>query len=270
MAEWQLIYDREPLPGSWNMAVDEFLFRLAQQDQKTYLRFYTWLKPTASLGCSQDINKVLNLDECRKRGVDVVRRLTGGKLVLHHLEVTYSVASARADIFSSTLEGSYRLISEALVLGLRIMGLPATLASSTLSGYARSHLPCFAYPARNEVEINGKKAIGSAQKRSGVSFLQHGSIPLIKEVELLAAISVGFNSSRTDSITSLSDELGQTVNYGKAVEHLIEGFKRQFRMEPAVREFSPAEIENIKKIEMMKYASWQWTGDRVEPAGFDF
>ncbi|HAR35323.1 MAG TPA: hypothetical protein DCR87_00160, partial [Acidobacteria bacterium] len=88
MPDWELIYDPQPLSGTWNMAVDEYLFRLARAGTRTFLRFYTWLRPTASLGCGQDINKVLNLEECQKRGVDVVRRVTGGKLVLHHLEVT--------------------------------------------------------------------------------------------------------------------------------------------------------------------------------------
>lgn len=270
MTDWELIYDREPLPGSWNMAVDEYLFRLAQTSGKTYLRFYTWLRPTASLGCSQDIKRVLNLEECQARGVEVVRRMTGGKLVLHHLEVTYSVASARANVFTSTLDASYRLISEALVRGLRLLGLPAGLAASTPSGYARSQLPCFAYPARNEVEVNGKKAIGSAQKRSGSCFLQHGSIPLVKEVDLLAAISRGLDPARADSITSLSDELGKPVSYDQAVAYLIEGFKQQFQADFSVRRFKPEEVKIIERIETRKYASWSWTGDRVEPAGFDF
>jgi len=270
MTDWELIYDREPLPGSRNMAVDEYLFLLAQKSKKTYLRFYTWLRPTASLGCSQDINKVLNLEECRRRGVDVVRRMTGGKLVLHHLEVTYSVASSRTDIFTSTLECSYRLISEALVRGLRLLGLPAELAVSTPPGYARSHLPCFAYPARNEVEIKGRKAIGSAQKRSGTCFLQHGSIPLQKEVELLAAISYGLDPARADSMTSLSDEAGKPVSFEQAVDHLIEGFRQQFQVEPAVHRIGPEESRIIEKIENAKYASWGWTGDRVEPPRFDF
>ncbi len=270
MTDWELIYDREPLRGSWNMAVDEYLFLLAQKSQKTYLRFYTWLRPTASLGCSQDINKVLNLEECRKRGVDVVRRMTGGKLVLHHLEVTYSVASARADLFTATLEGSYRLISEALVRGLELLGLSAGLAASTPSAYARSQLPCFAYPARNEVEINGRKAIGSAQKRSGTSFLQHGSIPLVKEVELLSAISYGLDPERADSMTSLSDELGKPVSYDQAVGCLIEGFRQQFQVELSSRQLAPEENRIIARIESEKYASWSWTGERLEPAGFDF
>ena len=265
MSEWLLIYDRQPLPGPWNMAVDEYLFNLAKDGHSTFLRFYTWLRPTASLGCSQNINKVLNFEECQKRGVDIVRRMTGGKLVLHHLEVTYSVTSSRSDIFTTTLENSYRLISEALISGLKLMGLPANLASSTPSGYARSHLPCFAYPARNEVEVNNKKVIGSAQKRAGPCFLQHGSIPLVKEIELLAAISYGLNRERQDNLSSLSDALGQKIEYQEAVDYLIDGFRQYFQIEPEIYQFCSAELDVIKGIEKKKYANWQWTAHRIEP-----
>ncbi|MBC7361018.1 MAG: lipoate--protein ligase family protein [Candidatus Aminicenantes bacterium] len=266
MGEWFILFNRDPLPGSWNMAVDEYLFRLAQNSSNTYFRFYTWLRPTASLGCSQDVSRVVNLEECQKRGVDVVRRMTGGKMVLHHLEVTYSVASSRTDIFTATLEGSYRLISQALVKGLELMGLKPTLASTTVSAYARSNLPCFAYPARNEVEINGKKIIGSAQKRTGSAFIQHGSIPLVKEIELLSAISFGLDPSRQGSMTSLSDELGWEIGYEEAAEYFRQGFEQYFGLELRPLELKPEELELIKRIETSKYASPRWTLEKLEPA----
>jgi lipoate-protein ligase A len=150
------------------------------------------------------------------------------------------------------------------------MGLPAELAASTPPGYARSHLPCFAYPARNEVEVRGKKVIGSAQKRSGSCFLQHGSIPLVTQAELLAAISYGLDPGRKGGLTSLSDELGREISYDQAVSYLIEGFKQQFEVDPVPRVFSPEETERIRKIEASRYASWQWTGEKRAPEGFDF
>jgi len=266
MTEGFILFDREPLPGSWNMAVDEYLFRLAQHSQNTYWRFYTWLRPTASLGCSQEVSRVVNLEECQKRGVDVVRRMTGGKMVLHHLEVTYSVASSRTDIFTATLEGSYRLISEALVRGLELMGLKPSLTSATSSAYARSNLPCFAYPARNEVEVNGRKIIGSAQKRTGTAFIQHGSIPLIKEIDLLSAISYGLDRSRQGSMTSLSDELGREISHQQAAEYFRQGFEQYFGVKSVPLEFKPEELEIIKRIELTKYASPRWTLEKLEPA----
>jgi len=247
------------------MAVDEYLFRLAKSSRNTYLRFYTWLRPAASLGCSQEVSKVVNLEECQRRGVDVVRRMTGGKMVLHHLEVTYSVASSRADIFSASLDGSYRLISEALVSGLKLMGLQPELSSTTAAAYARSNLPCFAYPARNEIEINNRKIIGSAQKRTGSAFIQHGSIPLAKELELLAAISFGLDPSRQGNMTSLFDELGRKVGYQEAAGYLQQGFEQFFGIRAAPLELNPDELHIIEDIETNKYSSPRWTLEKVEP-----
>jgi lipoate-protein ligase A len=267
MAEWFILFDQDPLPGTRNMAVDEYLFRLAKSSLNTYLRFYTWLRPTASLGCSQEVSRVVNLEECQKRGVDVVRRMTGGKMVLHHLEVTYSVASSRADIFSATLEGSYRLISEALVKGLKLMGLQPELSSTTAVAYARSNMPCFAYPARNEIEINNRKIIGSAQKRTGTAFIQHGSIPLAKELELLSAISLGLDPSRQGSMTSLFDELGREISYQEAAGYFQQGFEQFFEIKTAPLEFKPGELHMIERIEKNKYASHLWTLEKAEAEG---
>lgn len=265
MKSWYILFETQPGRGSWNMAVDEYLFHLTQRSQVTFLRFYAWSKPTASLGAGQDLEKALNLDECHRRGVEVVRRMTGGKMVLHHREVTYAVASSDTETFTGTLEGSYRIISEALVRGLELMGLKARLAKTTSASYARSHLPCFAYPARNEVEINGKKIIGSAQKRTGGSFIQHGSIPLVREIDLLAAISRGLDESRLERITSLSDELGRRISWEEAARYFLDGFQDYVGFRPEILQLKPEDIAIISRIETRKYADPQWTLHRIEP-----
>jgi len=157
--------------------VDEYLFEQAQQKQVTFVRFYTWLRPTASLGCSQEVSRVVALDECQRRGVDVVRRMTGGKMVLHHLEVTYSVSSGETDIFTSTLEGSYRLISGALIKGLELMGLEPALASSTSRLYARSDLPCFAIQPGMKLRSRGKRSLAVPRKGRAISLSSTAQFP---------------------------------------------------------------------------------------------
>ena len=106
MKSWNLLIEPSPLPGPWNMAVDELLFRRVDAAPSTYLRFYQWDRPTASLGYSQAAARVINLDFCRSRGVGVVRRITGGKLVLHDREVTYAVAAADVKGCAETLRDS--------------------------------------------------------------------------------------------------------------------------------------------------------------------
>jgi len=256
---WQLIVEPEPLPGSWNMAVDERLFRLAEGSSRTFLRFYRWERPTASLGYSQEASRVVDVDFCRAHGIDIVRRMTGGKLVLHDREVTYSVASADASIFTETLRDSYRLISRALLAGLERLGITARLAETSPPAYVRGTMPCFAFPARDEIEIGGRKIVGSAQKRTGPLFLQHGSIPLEKDEPLLAAVSRPGESAESLGMTSLSEALGRSVDFDAAVGPLVQGFADFFGTGFERFALSPADLEAVRLLQASKYASDEWT-----------
>ncbi|MBS3818001.1 lipoate--protein ligase family protein [bacterium] len=258
-SKWYLLLDREPLEGSWNMAVDDYLFRTLEEKPLTYVRFYRWERPTISLGYSQKVSRVVNLPYCQQNGVDIVRRLTGGKLVLHNKEVTYSVCSSDGDTFTSTLKGSYKRISKALMEGLKRMSLDPYLADAPPVSYVRGTMPCFSYPARDEIEIQGKKMIGSAQKRLGPKFVQHGSIPLQEEEELLR--SVTFLEERKDvvRVISISRALGKTVRFDWAVDHFIKGFEDYFGIQLEPKEFNEEEKERIRQIQRDRYENDDWT-----------
>lgn len=257
--DWNLIIDREPLKGSWNMAVDDYLFRSLGEEPRTYLRFYRWKRPTASIGYSQKASKVVDVDYCGKNGIDIVRRITGGKMVLHHKEVTYSVCSSDEEIFPPNLAGSYSLVSQALMRGLERMGLHPCLADSSPDFYARGDLPCFSYPARNEVEVMGKKIIGSAQKRVGSKFLQHGSIPLEEDEELLQSVSTLPEKSGNIRMISIHEAVGKKVSFDWVVEHLEQGFSEFFGVRFRLKTFSSDEMDAIRHIQTQKYENPSWT-----------
>jgi len=259
MKTWRLIVDAEPRKGSLNMAVDEFLFSGLTGEPATFLRFYQWKRPTASLGATQKTERVVDLEFCRRNGIDVVRRITGGKLVLHHQEVTYSVCSSDIGTFTSTLAGSYQLISLALMRGLEIMGLKATPAEKAPAFYAKSDLPCFSHAARDEIEFGGKKIIGSAQKRIGTRFLQHGSIPLVHDAQLLGAVSLLEGPASDVRMTSLSEALGRPVDAGWAVEKFVAGFEEFFGIRFAPLPFGAGDLEKIAALQKGKYESDEWT-----------
>jgi len=264
MKEWELIVDKDPLPGSLNMAVDEYLFRSLPSAPQTCVRFYRWERPTVSLGYSQVAERVVAVELCRRLGVDIVRRMTGGKLVLHHREVTYSICSSDASVFSMSLAESYRLISCALIQGLAEMGLQARLAGRPPHSYPRGNLPCFSYPAENEVEIDGRKIIGSAQKRVGPRFLQHGSILLESDAALLRqVVSLSAEIGQLRMI-SLAEALGRKVDFEWAVDRLIHGFEAYFEIRFKPRIFSAEEWRLIEEIERTKYASEDWMLRRRE------
>jgi lipoate-protein ligase A len=241
------------------MAVDEFLFESLDENPATYLRFYMWKRPTASLGYSQKATKVLDVDQCKKNGIDIVRRMTGGKLVLHHNEVTYSVSSSDSDLFTTTLSDSYRFISEALIQGFKKMGLGAALAEAPPSFYAKSDLPCFSYPASNEIKVGEKKIVGSAQKRVGSKFLQHGSIPMIEDKLLLKSITFLENENDDVRMTSISRSLGREVDFDWIVEHLASGFGEYFGVRLIEKELDKKAKKSIYSLQKEKYENPDWT-----------
>ncbi|MGB9004713.1 MAG: lipoate--protein ligase family protein [Candidatus Aminicenantales bacterium] len=260
---WHLFLDRLPLKGSWNMAVDEFLLSRLTDRPSTSLRFYQWERPTASLGCSQDAAQAVDADFCRRRGVDIVRRITGGKLVLHDREVTYALVSSDDSFFSMTVTESYRRISQALSLGLQKMGLRPELAGTPPAEYSRGTLPCFSLPGRDELQAEGRKIVGSAQKRTGKMFLQHGSIPLEHDEALLRSITRLPAEGERMRMTSLSELLGSQVSFDWAVERLQEGFAEFFGAAFERLAFTPEERDAIRRLQRQKYEDAGWTFHRL-------
>lgn len=259
MKEWQVIVDYTPLKGSLNMAIDEFLFCSLEEKPQTYVRFYQWEKPTVSLGYSQPASKVVDLEYCKSHGIDIVRRITGGKLVLHHREVTYSVCSSDSEIFTPSLANSYRLISQALIRGLEKMGIKPSLSTLPPSSYVKGDAPCFSHPARDEIEVDGKKIIGSAQKRVGSKFIQHGSIPLEHDEQLLKSVSILGKEEGAMRMTSLTQGLGRKVSFEGAVDHFVAGISEYFGITFKPKIFNALEWEVITQIQKGRYENDTWT-----------
>lgn len=258
MKEWHFIHDSKPGQGAWNMAVDDYLFQSLTKAPETYLRFYSWKKPTVSLGYSQKLGKVLDENFCRENGIDIVRRLTGGKLVLHFREVTYSLCSSDDDLFTSTLKGSYRLLSQALISGLKKMGIEAVLSQPPPQAYVRGNLPCFSYPSEDEIEVGGRKIVGSAQKRMGGRFLQHGSIPLVHEEHQLRAVSKLKQGMGRIRMISISEALGQKMTFDQAVFFLAEGIREYFGAKLRPYAFNPCQAAQIKALQQSRHENPAW------------
>lgn len=258
MKAWEYIIDSIPLRGSWNMAVDDYFFQLLTDTPKTYLRFYSWKNPTVSLGYSQKRREVVNEDYCREQGIDIVRRITGGKLVLHSKEVTYCICSSDRELFTNTINESYKRISKALISGLKAMGMAPYLAETSNPAYLKGNLPCFSYPAKDEIKIAGKKIIGSAQKRIGDKFLQHGSIPLKEDDERLKRISCLAKGREKIRMIPVSNALGRDVYFDSVVSYLASGFSKYFSIELKSKTLTQKEKTAIAKIEKNRYLNPEW------------
>lgn len=176
-----------PADGFFNMALDEALMESVREGGAPILRFYRWSPACLSLGRNQPARDVYDRAALKRLGIDVVRRPTGGRAVLHARELTYSVV-APAEWGGGPRE-SYRRINRALAAGLRRLGVPASIqGDSGARAPVPSAEPCFRAPVEGEVVAAGRKLIGSAQVREGRVMLQHGSLLLHDDQALLAQV----------------------------------------------------------------------------------
>ena len=192
------------------MAIDEALYRSVTPGSSPILRFYTWQRPTLSLGYFQDYGRVVSEPFVVHNNIDVVRRITGGRTVLHQYEVTYAVVAPLDNIFENlSLQETYRLIAEALNLALQQLG--ASESSISLDATRREfHLPqCFVAVSKYEIADGRRKVIGSAQKRSRDRFLQHGSILLDFDARLQQGCVQRPDPEIEKKIAPLNPQLGR-------------------------------------------------------------
>jgi lipoate-protein ligase A len=179
ISSWRFIHTG-PNSGEYNMHFDKMLAEhlLAGTGVPT-LRLFEWNPWAISIGHNQDVADI-NAETCAQGGIDIVRRPTGGRAILHAQELTYSMVMYCGR--KSVLE-VYSQISKALLRGLHLLGVDASLQRSQhdlgLRYRSVSTIPCFVSSARYEIEWRGRKLVGSAQRRFDGEkdvVLQHGSI----------------------------------------------------------------------------------------------
>ena len=192
MDQWRRI-DHGPGSGPFNMGVDEALLRSAEQGRPS-IRFYRWSGEWVSLGYSQECEPKF-AGACARVGVDWVRRVTGGRALLHGHDLTYAVAAPRTALPGSVREVAAR-IAMALERGLRDLGIPASRTSADRPAPGAEVFDCFSQPGGNEIILDGRKLVGSAQRRTRQAVLQHGSICLSPHsAEARRATQLAANSS---------------------------------------------------------------------------
>ena len=205
-------------PGAWNMAVDEAMLEAHRQGlAPPTLRVYRWARPTLSLGYAQRLDG-LDLAAPRAAGVDVVRRPTGGRAVLHAGDLTYAVVASG---LPASVSASYRRIADALVDGLAGLGLaPAVVPGATRPGRSAA---CFASSTRADLVVDGRKVVGSAQLRREGAVLQHGTIYLARPAALAARVLPD-----EEGVADLADLLGAAPSFEGVRDALAAGVAARF------------------------------------------
>ncbi len=253
------------------MAIDEaILHTVGTGDVPPTLRLYAWDPPCISLGYAQpsaDIDRTL-LD---KKGWQIVRRPTGGRAILHTDEITYAVISPHGEprLAGSVLE-SYQRLSQALLLALRYLGIPAE-ALPLPPGYtpekSKSKPVCFEVPSKYEITVNGKKLIGSAQARKKPGVLQHGSLPLYGDLtRIVSVLNLPDEETRSRTARSLlghactiQSVLRRHIPWEEAAQALTSAFSDALNLNLQPGELLPEEIRLAEELLETKYANPEWT-----------
>ncbi len=189
-------------------------------------RFYSWRPYAITVGYNQDVS-ALDSIKCASAGIDIVRRPTGGRAVFHAEEFTYSFYTESVE-HNATL---YRMVHEVIQCALEGLGIHAEFCRSTLGrpqGEACSgSVSCFTASAKYELQVAGRKLVGSAQRRSRNVLLQHGSLPLSsrhKELGAFVALQDGeiYNDDTREEMERKTTSLEEILGYMPAYERLAE------------------------------------------------
>ncbi len=268
-ARWRLLIT-PPVDGPLNMAIDQAIMEaVAAGRVPPTLRFFAWTPPCLSLGYTQP---VADVDRARlaARGWDLVRRMTGGRAILHTDELTYSVALPAEDpVVAGGIVESYRRLSTALVAGLQTLGI-APEADKRVDGHGASGGPvCFEIPSHYEITVEGCKLIGSAQVRKFGAVLQHGTLPLGGDIARICdALVFASDEQRArvrarvaERATTLERALGRIVSWDETAEVMAASFRQVFDLAlEQVDALIAEETARVARLREEQYAAETWNG----------
>ncbi|NIA10184.1 MAG: lipoate--protein ligase family protein [Nitrospiraceae bacterium] len=246
MEKWRLLL-HPPQDAFTNMAIDESLLISG----KPTVRLYRWRPSAISIGYFQGMKEEVNLEACKEHGVDVVRRISGGGAVFHDEqgEITYSLVTPEEMLPKNILESCDKICSS-IAKGLGYLGVHAEFAPL------------------NDIVANGRKISGSAQTRRHGNVLQHGTILLDLNKELMFSL-LNVSAKKIEDkgidkaskrVTCLREEIGE-VDRHEVEKALVRGFEEGFDIKLVEGKMDTSEVEMIDKLRE-KYASREWNFKR--------
>jgi lipoate-protein ligase A len=254
MDTWRLL-PLEANSAAMNMAIDEAILqaRIAEKVPNTF-RLYRWNPSAVSVGRNQNPENEVYLDNAKRYGVDVVRRISGGGTVYHDFEgeVTYSVIAKTSDLGTADLTTVYTKIYAALKDALRIMG-----SSADFNEGDTKNCP--------NLTIGGKKISGSSQTITHGVVLQHGTLLRrvdyermfqllqLKGIRCIQAADIGKRK-----ITSLEAGLGHKISPETIANALSQGFRIMLKIQLEEGQLTSYETELAAKLYREKYTTKEW------------
>jgi lipoate-protein ligase A len=251
------------------MAVDEAILLAALKDNAPpTIRFFRWEKPSITFGYMVRVEKELNIDLCRERDVPFIRRMTGGGVVFHGCDITFSIVFPRglASDTSNPLS-SYRFINGMFLKAFAKLGLTTSLLSGGDAKSADARNVCFVEPTTYDVLYDGRKLVGNAQRRRKGWVLNHGSMLLNTGFRQMADLIADLEDpSRAFSENCVSiEEIAPALTREEIIEAVTAEFARELGVSIEHHDLSADEADLARDLAGKKYSTDAWNFERRVP-----
>ncbi|NVM55252.1 MAG: lipoate--protein ligase family protein [Candidatus Helarchaeota archaeon] len=252
MSSWRLI-DLEIYGGYTNMAIDEAILqaRIEERVPNTF-RLYRWHPSCASIGRNQSMRHEVDIEACKRLGIDFVRRITGGGAVYHDYmgEITYSIVAKKENFLPMDIDETFRILCKGIIVALGDFGLNAE--------HGIHHCP--------SIFVKGRKISGNAQTIKKGVVLQHGTILLQYNPQLMYSIlrvkTAGKKpkvvSSVYQKVTTLQQESQRECNFETIKNALIQGYQKALNTSFSIENLTEHELNTKEHLIIEKYKTDEW------------
>ncbi|MBM7572291.1 lipoate--protein ligase family protein [Aquibacillus albus] len=272
MRETWYFVDSGHCSPAFNMAMDEALLNWHSQGEiPPVLRFYGWNPAGLSVGYFQKVRGKIDLEGIRNHGIELVRRQTGGRAVLHDNELTYSViVSESHDNMPKSVKEAYLVISKGLLEGFKALNVNAEFAIPDEKLQTSDSAVCFEEPSWYELIVEGKKAAGSAQTRQKGVILQHGSIPIdVDKVKLFdlflypsERVKERARRAFNDKAISINEVSENQFTFDDVREAFKTGFEKGLNIDLERYELTSEQLAKVNELAETKYKNSEWNFTR--------
>ncbi len=254
-----------------NMASDEVLaLSLAEQRDFSYLRIYSWKPAALSFGYNQKIEKIVNINLVQSSGISLVRRMTGGRMVFHDNEYTFSAGMTIEDLKSkagnqATFLDMFIFMISPLVVALQTKGIAARLSSAKeCSRPGNDHHHCYSAAAGHSIFAGNKKLVGAAGLMRDNCLVIHGSIPIKSSMPPEALFNQPAHNWDNLEIACLSEFLSNT-EIKSLPDSIAQEYSRKYSISIRPGFFSEKENLLVEKLANEKYADLFWKNGAIKP-----
>lgn len=251
--------------AAMNMAIDEAILVAQKEQPNPTLRFYGWTQPAFSFGYFQNIASEVDVEACRAAGIELVKRMTGGGIVVHGWELTYTLVIPRG-AGEMNISDAYHIIGQSLVKAFQQLGIPAqcyatgNYSSSAVTNrtYGVEANICLTNPAEHDVMSDNKKLAGVSVRRNRNGIMFQGYISLdMPPSSILARVS------KDPDLQEILREKSTAINTnGRSItkDTLIQTICETFNLGIAFKsgKLSPQERAQAETLVETKYATVAW------------